>query len=313
MAPVARSPAYVVTVLALGALSAVSLLFDAISVALRRSEDIVRRNIAAGVTRFALIGLLWLVLASGHGIAIALAWVGSVGIMCGLALRHIRRLLPAYRPRLTLGGLHDLPQLLRNGLANHALTLAVVGPQMVLPLVVVEVISPAANAYWYAVWIGALLVRMVPASRAWALFSEVANAGEHVLDDIQRSVRVSIVHTLALAAGMAVAGPIALHTLGAEYAEGGGDALRILSAGMVFLVFTEFYIVVHRARRRLMEPIVAYTVTGVLLVAAAIPAGAAHGLDGVAVVWVVGETAVGLWAAYRLRRLVHRPQALDDR
>jgi O-antigen/teichoic acid export membrane protein len=300
----ASSPVYVSAILALGVFTAISFLLDATSLALRRSDDIVRRTAYAGAARVIFFVTLWWAALRTPGLAIVLAWVWSMALTCLVAYRQVRRRLPTYRYRLELGR-RELPPLLRNGLANHALTLSVLGPQLLLPLIIVEVVSPAAGAYWYAVWMIALLARWIPGSSALALFSEAANQGEDALRAVSRSVRSSLLIVIPLSAVIALAAPLGLQTLGAGYAQNGTTPLRILAAGMIMLVFTEFYITVCRTRRRLAEPTVVYVAGGLLILVGSIPAGAALGLNGVALVWVAGETALGLWAAWRLHVLGH--------
>ena len=58
-----------------------------------------------------------------------------------------------YRPRLVRS---LVPAMVTTGIGNHTLTLCERVPGLVLPIVVTELLSPQANAYWYVIWMSAL-------------------------------------------------------------------------------------------------------------------------------------------------------------
>ena len=53
-------------------------------------------------------------------------------------------------------------ELSRVGLPNDLLTLTERAPGFVLPIVVTELLSPADNAHWYAAWMMAWVVFVIP-------------------------------------------------------------------------------------------------------------------------------------------------------
>ena len=186
------------------------------------------------------------------------------------------------------------------GLPNHLLTLADRAPALLLPVLITELLSPTQNAYWYAVWMMAWVVFIIPVQVGMTLFAE-ASHGSKPLGVL---VRQGVKHALVLGVGAAVvlelAAPLALSVLGHRYADAGTAPLRILLISLVPMTFVQAYYVVGRARRRLTEATIAAAVTGVAGVTAAALAGQAYGLEGVAIAWVVVQLLAGGWAAARL-------------
>jgi hypothetical protein len=66
-----------------------------------------------------------------------------------------------FRPSLEKG---IAAELIKSGLPNYLLTLSERAPNWVLPILVTELLSPADNARWYAVWMMAWVVFQIPIS-----------------------------------------------------------------------------------------------------------------------------------------------------
>ena len=193
-----------------------------------------------------------------------------------------------YRPRTSWPVVRDL---VRVGLPNQLLTLAERAPGLVLPIVVIELLSPAANAYWYTIWMIAWGVYVIPTSLGIGLLA----------------VRFSLVIGVAVGAVLAVVADPLLSLLGGAYADAGVTPLRVLILGVVPLSFIQAYFSACRATGRLREAIVTGLVTGVAGVGATAVAGVLHGLTGMAICWVLVLAAASLWSIGRLRRLPRQP------
>jgi O-antigen/teichoic acid export membrane protein len=278
------------------------ILYDQISTALRRGDQVLVRGAVVG------LATVLTVVALGPG----LGWTGSEALLvpwvtaglagCALGWAQIRRTVAGYRARVRIDRLLA-PRVASVGLANWALTLAERAPGLVLPVVVAEVISAEANASWYAAWMMAWVVYIVPIQVGMTVFAEVAGEPERFRRATRHGVRSSLT-VGGLGALIAIAAaPLALRILGEEYAADGVEPLRILVVAVVPLTFVQVYFATCRATRRLAEA----TVMGWTLAIGSVVAGAvaatAGGLTGIAVAWLVVQGAGGAWAVLRLVRL----------
>jgi O-antigen/teichoic acid export membrane protein len=186
---------------------------------------------------------------------------------------------------------------------NYALTLAERSPGLILPVLVAELLSPAANATWYAVWMMAWVVYIVPIQVGMTIFAEIS----HDPASLRRSVRRGVLSSLAIgmlaALALGAGAHLALSILGPRYAQQGVEPLRILLLALAPLTFVQAYFSSCRARRSLAEAIATGWVSGIASVVTAAAAGVSHGLVGMAVAWVAVQYATGLWALWRLRVL----------
>jgi O-antigen/teichoic acid export membrane protein len=306
---VASSPAYAVLFLAMTLLGALGALFDQVSTALRRADQVLVRGVLFGAVTLSLVAVLALVTDSSSSLAIFLPWVAAGAAACFVAAIQLRRstVRHRYRPRVdpSLAG-----ALLRVGFPNHLLTLTEKAPGLVLPIVVTELLSPEANAVWYAVWMMVWAVYIIPISSGLALFVEAADRPDHLRRAIAHSTRSALAFGTTAALLLALLAPWALSLLGARYADLGVTPLRILLCAFVPLVFVQAYFASCRARRRLAEAIATGALSGTAGVAAAAAAGTVYGLNGMAVAWLGTQLIAGIWALSRLRWVSRRPADL---
>ena len=285
----------------MSALGTAGVVLDQISTTLRRGDQALTRGLLNGVLSLAAVGALAGVTGAGS-MALFACWVAGVAAAFVLGAVQLHHALGRYRFRPRI-----VPSLTRRliavGLPNHALTLADRAPGLLLPVLVTELLSPAANAYWYAVWMMAWVVFVIPVQVGMTLFAEAAHRPEAIDGLVRHAVRWSLVLGVAAAAALAAIGSLVLSLLGARYAAAGAEPLRVLVWGIVPMAFVQAYYARCRAASRLAEAVAVAVVAGILTVAAATAAGVASGLTAMAAGWVAVQAIAGVWAAVRLRAL----------
>jgi O-antigen/teichoic acid export membrane protein len=278
------------------------LLLEQTSTALRRGDHALLRGIVQGVVTVVALVVIVVVSDATDSLLLLVPWVAASFAAMALGVVQLHRCVSGYRARWTIG--RPLArELFATGLPNHALTLAERAPALLLPVIVVEVLSPADNATWYAVWMMALIVFTVPVQVGMALFAEVADDAGRLAASVRTAIRAALFVGVPAAIGIAILAHPLLSLLGAEYADQGATPLRILVIAILPLTLVQAYYAACRGAGRLREAIVTGWASGaVALVAAAIAAGAG-GLEAMAVAWLLVQVATALLAAIRLRRL----------
>jgi O-antigen/teichoic acid export membrane protein len=298
-------PTYAALFVVMSLLGTLGVLFDQVSMAQGRGDQVAVRGVLNGLVTLAPLAVLPAVAGNVASLELFAAWVaGGLGA-CALALVQLGRQPTGYRyhPMARWPLTKDL---VRVGLPNHMLTLAERAPGLILPIVVTELLSPTANAYWYTAWMMAWGVYVIPTSMGIALLAEAAHhpssLGAQVRRAISSSLAIGILAGVVLAA---VADPL-LSLVGEAYADAAVTPLRVLVLGAVPLSFIQAYFSVCRAMGRLGEAVTTGIVTGVAGIGAAAAAGVLRGLTGMAVCWVFVLVTAGLWAFGRLRRLLRQ-------
>ncbi len=305
---VAAVPSYTIAFLAMCAFGTLGVLFDQVGTALRRGDQVLVRNLLFSVVTLGVLVGLPLAGGATSSLAILGAWVGGGLISVGLGYIQLRQALPGYRfrPRVR----RDLARhLVGIGLPNWALTMTERAPGSILPIVVTELLSPEANATWYAVWMMAWVVYVIPIQVGLSLFAEAS----HRPDELGRAVRNGLSLSLGIgavaAAGSALVGPFMLSFLGSSYVEGGTAPLRILVIVVFPFAFIQAYFSVCRSRQQLTEAIISGVLSGFIGVGTAAWAGVMYGLRGMAIAWLATQLITGTWAIVRLRRMLKETQA----
>ncbi len=308
---VAAIPSYTVAFLAMCTFGALGVLFDQVGTVMRRGDQVLIRGALFGLVTLAVLAGL----SSGVGVpdslAILLAWVGGGIVSVGLGYHQLRRSLPSYRfrPRFRrrLAG-----QLVGIGLPNWALTLTERAPGSILPIVVTELLSPEANATWYAVWMMAWVVYVIPVQVGLSLFAEASHRPDELGIAVRRGLSLSLAVGAVGAVSAAIVGPSMLAFLGHSYADAGTTPLRILVVAVLPFAFIQAYFSVCRSRQRLREAIVTGIVSGLIGVGAAAVAGVTSGLQGMAVAWLAVQMITGAWAIFRIWSMSQRSWARGD-
>lgn len=289
----------------LSALGALGVLLDQASTTLRRGDQALVRNVVGGGVTLVMLPVL---AGLRDWFAIFVAWLVGGALMFGLGLVQLSRAIAGYvmRPRVSTPLARSL---LSIGLPNWVLTLAERLPGTVMPIVVTELINPETNAYWYAIWMMAWVIYIVPIQVGLSLFAEASHRPDRLAVQIRQGIRISLLIGVAGAVVLAVLAHPILSLLKPVYADQGTDALRILLLAVIPSTFIQAYFAACRSTRRLPEAIVTGIVSGTIGVTAGAVAGRDHGLDHplvwMAVAWVVSQTLTGVWAFWRLRRIVN--------
>jgi O-antigen/teichoic acid export membrane protein len=278
------------------------ILFDQVSVALRRGDQVLVRGVAFGVVTVVSLLALHLSFHRAGSLFIFAPWAIAGMVACAVGTVQISRALPGYRFRGDVD-LRTARELMRVGLPNYALTLTERGPGLILPIAVTEVLTPADNATWYAVWMMAWVIYTIPISTGLALFAEGSHRPEELTASTRRAIKATLVIGLAAMAFVGLAAPLLLRLLGRSYAETGAEPLRILVLAFVPLTFVQAYFSNCRAKQRLGEAIATGVVAGVVGVGVATAAGARYGLPGMALAWVVVQACAGVWGMARLKAI----------
>jgi O-antigen/teichoic acid export membrane protein len=304
---VATMPAYALLFAVMSLAGTLGVLFDQVSMAQGRGDQVLARSVLNGVVTLLPIPFLPVVPGDGGSLELFAAWVaGGLGA-CALAFLQLRPVGGGYRYRPRV----DWPitgELVRVGLPNHALTLAERAPGLILPIVVTELLSPTANAYWYTAWMMAWGVYVIPTSVGMALFAEAVHRPSRLATDARRAIRSSLVIGLLAGGVLAVVANPLLSLLGRAYAAAGVAPLRILLLGVVPLTLVQAYFSACRATGRLSEAVATGVVSGGGGIAATAAAGVLSGLTGMATCWVLVLAATGAWSGWRLGRIVRPPR-----
>ena len=299
---VSQIPLYALLFLGICLFGTVNVLFDHISIAMRRGDEVFSRNALFGIITIVGAILLPYLTGSYNSMTIIMSWVlaGLGACLLGIIQARQSKLHYLYQPKFNRSLSKDLVSI---GLPNYLLTLAERTPNWIIPIAVTELMSPVDNARWYAVWMMAWVVFIVPISIGQNLFAEAARKPEAVGNSIRQSIRTALALGFVAALGVEILAYFLLWLLGPEYAAAGTTPLRILVLAVFPITIIQTYFAICRAKRRLLEATLTGLTSGILGIVMTVLAGMLYGLTSMAIAWLAVQTISSIWAFWRLNRM----------
>ncbi len=299
---VSQSTVYILLFLGMSLFGTVNTFMDHVSIAVRRSDQVLVRNVLFGIITIVFVAIPPLLLGKTTSQYIVFAWMLAGLVACAVGGVQIVRTIKAYRYRPAIDTRLG-KGLVNVSLQNYLLTIVERVPNWILPIIVVEMLSPTDNAYWYTLWMMAWVVYIIPISVGQNLFADVSHQPGAYRQALRQSIKMSLSLGTLAAAGAIVLAPFLLSLLGKGYELAGTLPMRILVLGVYPVIFIQAYYGICRGKKILPEAILTGTVAAVTGVLAASLVAVRFGLVGMATAWLVTQLLVGTWALLRLRTL----------
>lgn len=259
------------------------------------------------VSRLLSIGLLLALgaLVNGFGIAgsVFTAQAATVGLTLVWLLPRVQL---GYSPRLAIPT-RVVRATLSFSLANYVgILLADIAP-MVLPLMVVGILGAEANAHFYAAWVVAGPLFMIPTALSASLFAEGSHQAAALRVAAIKAGRLGFLLVgVAVAAAFAFGGTVLTIAFGQSYATQATSLLRLLSLSALPVVVKGIVLSVYRVRRDMHRIVLLAAIDGCLtlgLVWALMPA---MGLPGLGLGHTTAQCVVAAAGLVSLKRKPRR-------
>jgi O-antigen/teichoic acid export membrane protein len=234
-------------------------------VAHRASRFTLLSSVVAGAKIFLLITFTTLYGAFGI--------FASIGVATGVSLVvALLWFLPAVqngyfpRPRLCL---RILRSLLPFSIGNYLVVFLYQTPQIILPIMVLNVLGARESAYIYTVWMIATMFFMISGAISASVFAEGSNEEKSVPDNVRRALSLTAMLSLPAVLIMLILGDRLLLFFGRDYLEGGGKLLTILVLSTFPVGINNIYFAVKKVTKEI----------GTMFVLSALIAGGTLGLS----------------------------------
>lgn len=253
-------------------------------VALRRSEYYLLQNLLAGSKILFLFPLAYLGafgIFGSVGISFILTAVFSSLLIAKSGIKHSFRVDRGF----IAGSFHF-------SLGNYLVGLFQTAPNLVLPIMVLNILGADAAAYYYIAFSVAFILFIVPNAISTSLFVEGSN-GESLR---QSTIRSSIaIYALLIPAVVILyfSGDIILGLIGKEYAANGFELFRVMIFTSLVLPVTYIYSAVKRVQNGVRDLVLLNGVVFASLILLAQTCTTAYGIVKIGYAWVISY-AVGV-------------------
>jgi O-antigen/teichoic acid export membrane protein len=262
------------------ALTGVGLVFDQGTIGLLRGGLQLSRNMAFTTAKLLALPAAALLLHDEFGVGIDLAWIGGIAASMLVVAVILRIGGDPILPRPEWDVLRGLG---KTAMAHNWLNIAISVPWSVIPVLVTVVVSPTANAAFYAAWTLSGFLYVIPTHLSTVLFAVAAGDVKATAHKLRFTLKLSVLIGVPGMIVLGVGAHLALSMFGAGYARLATVPLWLLVLGYLPAIPRMHYIAVCRAANRITKAAVVLTSFSAAEIAAAAVGGALHGLDGLSV------------------------------
>ena len=252
-------------------------------VAARQSKYLFYKDVIFSATKLL---LPFLFLQQFHAFGIVASWglAISAGLFASLFL-FLPRIMPGYRPVPTMGA-----RLVRRAWGfsgmNYVIMLVSAAPRFVMPLIVLNLLGPEENAYFYVAWAISTLLFSIPTSLGQSLFAEGAHDKRTLPHGVRRATILSFALLLPAVLFFWLLGDRFLLAFGSSYSTRSIELLRILALAGLPLTIQRVYFSFLRVQGQLREIVVWRGILTVVLIGASYVSLRAYGLPAIGWVWL---------------------------
>jgi O-antigen/teichoic acid export membrane protein len=276
------------------AVTGLTLVFDQATIGLMRGGLQLMRNIVFAVAKLLGLPILAIILHDELGVGITLSWAAGAAISMIPVAIWLRLTRAPVLPRPEWRVLRGLG---KTAMAHNWLNLAVTVPVPLIPVLVTVAVSPSANAAFYAAWMLAQFLYIVPSHLSTVLFAVAAADPQAVARKLRFTLRLSILIGLPGMAVLGLGAHFALSLFGASYAREATFPLWLLVIGYLPSIPRAQYIAVCRAVGKIPRAAAVMTTTASLKVVAVILGGVSGGLVGLSLALLAASFVEGLVTA----------------
>jgi O-antigen/teichoic acid export membrane protein len=290
----------------LGTLTTVLLVLDDACIGLLRGDLQFKRNAVFAVSKLALLPVLIWAWASPSGIELVVAWLSGLVISSmtlGLQLGKLTRGQPS---RLEFRRLLAKRHLM---VGHHWLNLSIQAPRLILPVLVVLIIGPKANAAFTAAFLVVSFVNVIPSQLSTVLFALAPGDEAALRHQVRKTMRICRLLSIVSAILFFIFAGLILRIFGHDY-EQATTALIIIGLTTYPQSLKAHYVAIARVRGRMQLAAFRTTVGACLEVGLAAAGANVHGLTGLAVGYLVAtltESVLFAPSVLAVLRAAHAP------
>lgn len=268
----------------------VNLVTDSVFIAFRKAQyNVLCDGIIQGAAKLALPTLLVGLGAYGIFMASGVASVAAVAASIMFMMRTV-----GYRPKLSVS-----PGVLRRtwdySAANYAAHLLTQSPVLIIPLIVFDMRGPRQAAFYFIAYQMASILFSVGWAVSLSLFAEGSHEGSNLPSLLRRAAKIVVLVCVPSSILVAATGHWLLLVFGPAYSVEGASTLVVLALTAPVVALCSIATNVLRITRQLGALVFVSAVYAVLIVGLAL-LGTRHGLQWVAVAYLLGNTSAGLLA-----------------
>ncbi len=290
---------FCVVFIATAIMGALSRLIDNVFIAKRKAGFTLLKNIIFSVLKIPLPILFTLFF---HSFGIIASWGISIGISVAVSLLFFMPRVQNHYKLVPTLNLNLIRGIWRYSGGNYLASLLTAAPATVLPMMVVNILGPVQNAYFYIAWMVATLLFTIPLSVSQSLFAEGSYFEDKLRENVIKSAKFTFLLLVPAVILVILVGKWVLLAFGQSYSENALHLLRILAVSSLPLSVTFIYSTVLRVTARIKELIIIWAFSAVTTLVVSYLIMPVTGIISIGYAWLGVQGALAIYILI-IRRL----------
>lgn len=285
-------PVFIAAFVAFSLAFTLYILLDQVFAAKRNTRPALYQALMAGLLRFPLCYIFASMFGSfgifaAFGVAMVMSIAGSLFIF-------LPRIQQGYRPRPTVSSSLVGPIMARFAAINYLSNLLWAVPAVLFPIIVLNVLGPEMNAYFYIAWAVATVLFFIPRAIATSLFAEGAHSSKRLRLNAAKAAKLTLLLMVPITGLVLLLARWILSIFGSAYSEHATSLLLVLVVSTLPVSVNHMVMTILRVTNNLKGLLVVSLSMAVATIGLAYFFMQEHGILGVGLGWLVAQAAVAL-------------------
>jgi O-antigen/teichoic acid export membrane protein len=245
--PLQRNAVFLVTFMVATACSTVVAIVANVFLSRRRSDLVLAQSLIFGATKFfCAVALAY----ASQTLGLFAAWTlasFAAALACAMFLPVVEGGHYRFRPSMRIGAINDMTLF---ALSNYAAAVLWTAPAALLPLLVINIAGPEANAYFYVAWSVSSLLTMIPTAVAQSLFAHASADERELPRHLRDGLKLTLSFVIPAIAIVWLAGGRVLLLFGKAYSQQATVLLRVLALSTLPMTVNFFFFSVRRVQKQ---------------------------------------------------------------
>jgi len=244
-----------------------------------------------------------------HAFGIVASWGIAIGVSLAVSLFvFLPKIQNDYKPIPTLK-LKLIKGMWQYSGGTYLAQLFTAAPSVVLPIIVVNLLGPEQNAYFYIAWMIATLLIAIPGAISTSLFAEGSHFKDKLREDVIKSLKFTFLLLVPAIILLVLVGKWLLLAFGQSYSANAIYLLWILCISSLPLGINLIYASILRVTDRIKELVVIWGFIAVAVLVVSYLIIPATGIIGIGYAWLGAHSAVTIYILISTSPFTkHRPQ-----
>jgi O-antigen/teichoic acid export membrane protein len=281
-------------------LFALSCLVSSTFIAKRRAGFVLSANTITSLIRIPLPMIFALFF---HSFGIVASWGIALGISMAFSLfLFLPMVQKHYTPVPTLN-LDLIKSIWKYSGGNYLVSFLAFFPTTILPIMVVNLLGPVQNAYFYIAWMMGTLLFSIPLGVSHSLFAEGSHFHDKLKEQVAKSLKFNFLLLVPAIIFLILIGKWILLVFGQSYSLNALTLLRILAISSLPLSINYIYISILRVNYRIKELVTIWGCIALPMLITSYLVMPVSGIVGTGYAWLGIHSAAAIYSFISLKRI----------